>query len=88
MKKKLETKRIWIFLAFAFGIAWSIDLAIYLLGGLSELRLGSLRGFLLLGSMYALLGIDPDGPLPNPRGLDVTVMPASREGKGRLTEIM
>jgi hypothetical protein len=42
----------------------------------------------LLGSMYALLGINPDGPLPNPRGLDVTVMPPSQEGKGRLTEIM
>ncbi|MGD8499574.1 MAG: DUF1501 domain-containing protein [Phycisphaerales bacterium] len=42
----------------------------------------------LLGSMYALLGIDPDGPLPNPRGLDVKVMPASDKGPGRLTEIM
>ena len=42
----------------------------------------------LLGSMYALLGIDPDGPLPNPRGLDLKVMPASDKGAGRLTEIM
>jgi uncharacterized protein (DUF1501 family) len=42
----------------------------------------------LLGSMYELLGIDPDGPLPNPRGLQVKVMPASKEGSGRLTEIM
>jgi hypothetical protein len=42
----------------------------------------------LIGSMYALLGIDPDGPLPNPRGLQVKVMPASEEGSGRLTEIM
>jgi hypothetical protein len=42
----------------------------------------------LLGSMYALLGIDPDGPLPNPRGLDLKVMPASDKSGGRLTEIM
>ncbi len=45
----------------------------------------------LLGSMYELLGIDPDGPLPNPRGLDVTVTPASSEdypSGGRLYEIM
>jgi hypothetical protein len=45
----------------------------------------------LLGSMYELLGIDPDGPLPNPRGLDVKVMPLDEkptEGAGRLKEIM
>lgn len=42
----------------------------------------------LIGSMYALLGIDPDGPLPNPRGLDVKLMPASDKGAGRLIEIM
>jgi len=45
----------------------------------------------LIGSMYELLGIDPDGPLPNPRGLDVRVMPADEEGMesgGRLKEIM
>jgi hypothetical protein len=42
----------------------------------------------LIGSMYTLLGIDPDGPLPNPRGLDLKVMPASEEGSGRLREIM
>jgi hypothetical protein len=42
----------------------------------------------LNGSMYTLLGIDPDGPMPNPRGLDVKVMPASEKGAGRLTEIM
>jgi len=42
----------------------------------------------LIGSMYELLGIDPDGPLPNSSGLDVTVMPASKEGGGRLKEIM
>jgi len=42
----------------------------------------------LIGSMYELLGIDPEGPLPNPRGLDVKVMPASEGGSGRLKEIM
>jgi hypothetical protein len=41
----------------------------------------------LIGSMYTLLGIDPDGALPNPQGLDLKVMPAAKEG-GRLTEIM
>ncbi len=43
----------------------------------------------LIGSMYTLLGIDPDGPLPNPRGLQVKAMPSSEEGgAGRLKEIM
>ena len=42
----------------------------------------------LIGSMYELLGIDPDGSMPNPRGLQVKVMPASEEGGGRLREIM
>jgi uncharacterized protein (DUF1501 family) len=41
----------------------------------------------LLGSMYELLGIDPDGPLPNPRGLEVQVMPPAEAGHGRLKEI-
>ena len=39
----------------------------------------------LIGSIYQLLGIDPDGKLPNPEGLNVPVMPA---GAGRLTEIL
>ncbi|HOV75942.1 MAG TPA: DUF1501 domain-containing protein [Candidatus Hydrogenedentes bacterium] len=38
----------------------------------------------LLASMYELLGIDPEGAMPNPRGLDVKVMPSA----GRLKEIM
>jgi uncharacterized protein (DUF1501 family) len=45
----------------------------------------------LIGSMYELLGIDPEGPLPNPRGLDVKVLPTAAEGAksgGRLKEIM
>ena len=44
----------------------------------------------LIGSMYELLGIDPDGKLPNPEGLDVRVTPAAVEGVpagGRLKEI-
>jgi hypothetical protein len=41
----------------------------------------------LIGSIYALLGIDPDGPLPNPQGMDVQVLPAA-PGHGRLHEIM
>jgi hypothetical protein len=45
----------------------------------------------LIGGVYELLGIDPDGPLQNPRGLDVTLLPTAAEGAksgGRLTEIM
>jgi len=45
----------------------------------------------VLGSMCELLGIDPDGPLPNPPGLDLRVMPSDggpTEGAGRLKEIM
>jgi hypothetical protein len=42
----------------------------------------------LLGSMYDLLGIDPDGPLPNPRGMDLKVMPSTEESGGRLREIV
>lgn len=42
----------------------------------------------LLGSMYELLGIDPDGPLPNKKGLNVKVMPPSKLGQGRLGEIV
>ncbi len=44
----------------------------------------------LIGSIYELLGIDPDGPLPNPRGLDVQLLPPadSVPHGGRLREIM
>jgi len=45
----------------------------------------------LIGSMYELLGIDPEGPMSNSRGLDVRVLPApekSAKGGGRLKEIM
>lgn len=42
----------------------------------------------LIASIYTLLGIDPEGPMPNPRGLDLKVMPASDGGSGILKEIM
>lgn len=46
----------------------------------------------LIGSIYELMGIDPDAPLPNPRGEDIKVLPSSEEmgikTEGRLYEIM
>jgi hypothetical protein len=45
----------------------------------------------LIGSVYELLGIDPDGKLPNSQGLDVRVTPTLADGikmGGRLKEIM
>jgi len=45
----------------------------------------------LLGSLYELLGIDPDGPLPHPQGKQLRVLPAQGEvaaSGGRLREIM
>ncbi|OHB82578.1 MAG: hypothetical protein A2V98_21715, partial [Planctomycetes bacterium RBG_16_64_12] len=45
----------------------------------------------LIGSMYELLGVDPDGTLPHPQGLTVRVTPSAAEGLetgGRLQEIM
>ncbi len=41
----------------------------------------------MIASLYTQLGIDPQGKLPNPRGLDIKVMPAKKGGK-MLTEIM
>jgi len=43
----------------------------------------------LFSSMYEQLGIDPDGKIPNNRGLDVTVQPPSEKGpkRGRLKEL-
>ncbi len=40
----------------------------------------------MLGSIYELCGIDPDGPLPNPIGLETTVLPPE-SAAGRLREI-
>jgi len=45
----------------------------------------------LIGSMYELLGIDPNGKLPHPQGLQVRVTPDANEEAatgGRLKEIM
>jgi uncharacterized protein (DUF1501 family) len=45
----------------------------------------------LIASIYELLGIDPDGKLPNPQGLDVRVAPSAADGAstgGRPREIM
>lgn len=45
----------------------------------------------LLGSIYELLGIDPDGKLPNPLGEELTVTPSASDGiprAGRLKEIV
>ena len=45
----------------------------------------------LIASMYQLLGIDPDGTMPNPQGPPVRVTPAAEDGVkmgGRLVEIM
>jgi len=53
MKTKIESKRIWLYLLFAFGIAWAIDLVIYMTGGLTDLKTGSLPWILLVVSMAA-----------------------------------
>ena len=42
----------------------------------------------LLGTMCSLLGIDPDQPLPNSRGIEATVMPPVANGAGRLKELI
>jgi len=45
----------------------------------------------LIGSMYELLGIDPDAKLPHPDGIEVHVTPTASEGVtlgGRLKEIL
>jgi len=42
----------------------------------------------MIASMYELMGIDPEGDMPNPQQLPVQVMPTPEDGLGRLTEIM
>ena len=39
-----------------------------------------------LGSIYERAGIDPDGPMPNPKGLKISVLPPA-SAAGRLREI-
>ena len=44
----------------------------------------------LLGSMYQMLGIDPDGTIPHPHGRELALLPKKEDGVevgGRLTEI-
>jgi hypothetical protein len=44
----------------------------------------------LIASIYERLGIDPNARMPNPRGLDVTVLPPGADGTAkydRLKEI-
>jgi hypothetical protein len=44
----------------------------------------------LIGSMYTQLGIDPDGVIPHPQGLDVPLLPKESDGVevgGRLKEL-
>ena len=41
----------------------------------------------LLGSIYDRMGINPDAPMPNERGLNVPIMPPPSKA-GRLTELM
>lgn len=36
MNQPLDSKRIWVFLAFAYGIAWSVGLIVYLTGGIAN----------------------------------------------------
>ncbi len=45
----------------------------------------------LLGSMYALLGIDPDATVQHPHGMEIPLLPTAADGVeigGRLTEIV
>ena len=42
----------------------------------------------LIASMYTLMGIDPFGPLPNPKGIDVDVLPTDGKSGGILKEII
>lgn len=55
MSIQIEKRRIYIFLAFAFGIAWLTGLVIYLTGGLAhspEIAPGITLAFVLLASAY------------------------------------
>jgi membrane protease YdiL (CAAX protease family) len=53
MNGKLDTKRLGLFIAFSFGIAWALDLVIYLKGGLGNVTPGSWSTLVLLASMAA-----------------------------------
>jgi hypothetical protein len=53
MNRAVHWKRIWIFLAFVFGLAWMVDLVIYLTGGLAQPGVGTLAWTLLVVTMVA-----------------------------------
>ncbi len=45
----------------------------------------------LLGTMYQLLGIDPDGTVQHPHGMEIPILPTKEDGVevgGRLTELV
>ena len=56
--EKIERKRLWLFLGFAFGISWATALVIYLTGGLQNSPVYELSGvqislaFILLATAY------------------------------------
>lgn len=51
MEEKVDSRRIWLFLIFAFGFSWAVELVIYLSGGLANSSLGIPIGVLLLVAM-------------------------------------
>ena len=53
MKTKIESRRINFFLLIAFGITWSLAIAIDLTGGLSNLKPGTTAWFLLILAMFS-----------------------------------
>ena len=53
MKTKINFRRINLYLLFAFGITWTIDLVIYFTGGLSNLTPGSITWLLSIFAMIS-----------------------------------
>ena len=53
MKNKIDSRRINIFLLFAFGITWVLDMVIYRMGGISNLTPGTTVWFLSVVAMIS-----------------------------------
>ena len=53
MTTNIDSRRIKFFLVFAFGIAWAVDIVIYLTGGLANFSILSPKGALMAVSMFA-----------------------------------
>ena len=53
MNEKVDLTRVWLFLVFAFGLAWAVDAVIYFTGGLIGLGVGTSAWLLLIISMAA-----------------------------------